>query len=140
MGNSDCDGIRRIGWWCLAHSEQDPDHEGDLPFVSSSTADHGLFDAPWRIFMHGQTAPDGCQYHRTARGTEGDRGLIALNVNDALNRHRLRFMLLDDVGELLVKRKQAAGRLNFRAVSNDSKIRARKPLFLPHEHSVAGCA
>ena len=59
--------------------------------------------------MHGQTAPDGCQDHRTTRSPEGDRRLIALHVDNALNRHRLRFMLPDDVGEFFMKRKQAAG-------------------------------
>ena len=81
--------------------------------------------------MHGQTAPYRCQDRRTARGTKGDRGLIALNVNDALNRHGVRFMLSDDFSKLFVKRKQAAGSLHLRAVSNDPESRAGKLLAFP---------
>ena len=90
--------------------------------------------------MHWQTAPDSCQNHRTTRRTEGDGSVIALNINNALNRHCLRFVLPDDVGELFVKRKQAAGGLHFRPVSNDSESRARKLLILSPEHRIAGCA
>jgi hypothetical protein len=138
VGDPDCDGVRGIRWRSLAHSEQHPDHEGDLSLVRSPKAHNRLLDAPGRILVNWQTKPCRSQYHRPTGRTEGDGRLIALNINNALNRQGLRFVFPDDVSEYIEKRKEAAGSLRFRAVSNDSKSRARKLLLLSGKHSVTG--
>jgi hypothetical protein len=128
-------GVRRRG---LSHFEKDPDHEGNLPFVRGAAAHHRLLNAAWSVFMHGQTVPCGCQDRGTAGGTERNRGLVALDVDNALNRHGVRAMLADDFRKLLVKRKQTTGGVQAGPVSNDSIRRASKPLLVSGEHGITG--
>jgi hypothetical protein len=132
------DGIGGIGRRCLAHAEQNSHHEGDLAFICCASPDHGLLYSARRVFVHGQTTPHRRQDGRTPRSTKGDRRLITLNINDALNCHSLRLMLSDNFSELIVKRKQAARRLQPRAITDHAKSGARKLLLFSCEDSVAG--
>ena len=67
VGDSYRDGVRGICRRGLAHSEQYPDHEGNLSFVRSPAAHHRLFNATRSIFVHGQTVPCRCEDCGTGR-------------------------------------------------------------------------
>ena len=140
VGYSDGHGVRGVGRGRLTHPQQYSHHKSDLAFVRRPTADNRLLHATGRVFMHRQAASDRCQNHGAARRSERDGRLIALDEDDSLDGHRLRFMPLDDIGKALVKREQAAGGPHLRAISKNPEGDAMKILIFPAKHCVAGGA
>ena len=95
MCKSDCQRVRGIGVRRFRQTEKRAHHKCDLIFSGCAASDRGLFDSFRWIFKNWQSVLGGGENRCAPRGSQDNRGLIALHVNNRFERATIRLMVPD---------------------------------------------
>ena len=96
MRQPDCESISGISVGRFRKTQKGAHHERYLILASSAAPDRGLFDSSRRIFKNRQSTFCGSEDSSASGSSEKNCGLVALHVNDRLERATIGFVFSNE--------------------------------------------
>lgn len=116
MANRNREGIRNIVWLrFFFQSEKSFDHEANLLFVGISDSDNTLFDFRRRIFSPFDPGVCGGEENDSEAFCDIHAGGDILCKKESLGRHRIRFVLFDELGDSIANEFESVRHQYFRS-------------------------
>lgn len=137
---ADRQGVRGIGFRRFPEFQQGAHHEGDLRFLSGPPPYNGEFHAFGRVFHDSQPGFRRGDDHGRLGRPHRDGRLVGLDVDDAFHRHFIRFPFVNEVAQMLLDGKQAAGLGHAPGNGERSVVQGARPAVVALHHGIARVA